>query len=104
MFNPVCVCGHKEHWHNATGCEGLHNAGCSGCNGFEESEDSRSRNPSTTVIQVAEGTPCVCGHAADDHAVSDPSWKRAVCLTRFYIEPSGCGCEEYRPTMQLVRE
>ena len=80
MFNPVCVCGHKEHWHNATGCEGLHDAGCSGCSGFEESEDSRSRNPRTAeasapLRELGELVlSCWDGNTGGWHACDKAEW------------------------------
>ena len=38
---------------------------------------------------------CVCGHTEKHHAMDDPNWKTAVCLTQFYVDPSECGCEEF---------
>ena len=45
---------------------------------------------------------CECGHEAKHHAISNPNWKKAICLTQFYAvldkrTPTGCRCQEYRP-------
>jgi hypothetical protein len=45
---------------------------------------------------MSEAHVCECGHRADDHVETKYGWKTAACLTRYYINPTECGCQEYK--------